>query len=114
MPLARTPFRRVAVAIHGGRAPGPRCPARAFARIEDTLSVLDKGTALTHLSVLRKIAGGPSTYRHRGGLPAKKGGNDTATGQGLLGASLRRGLRAPLRAPKIAPDDFVPLTQAIS
>ena len=40
--------RAVPLAVHGGRAPGPRVRARAFARIEDTLSVLDEGTGLTH------------------------------------------------------------------
>jgi ATP-binding cassette subfamily F protein 3 len=35
------------LAIPGGGAPGPRIRARAFAGIEDTLSVLDKGTPLT-------------------------------------------------------------------
>ncbi|MDE2451881.1 MAG: ABC transporter permease [Gammaproteobacteria bacterium] len=31
------------LAVHGGGAPGPRIRARAFAGVEDTLSVLDKG-----------------------------------------------------------------------
>src|SRR6185437_3734271 len=35
----------VPLAVLGGRAPGPRRPARVFARIEDTSSVLDEGTA---------------------------------------------------------------------
>jgi hypothetical protein len=38
----------VPLAIPGGGAPGPRIRARAFGRIEDTLSVLDEGAALTH------------------------------------------------------------------
>ncbi|HEV2443060.1 MAG TPA: ATP-binding cassette domain-containing protein [Steroidobacteraceae bacterium] len=37
----------VPLAVRGGGPPGPRIRARAFAGIEDTLSVLDKGTPLT-------------------------------------------------------------------
>jgi len=36
----------VPLAVHGGGAPGPRIRARALAGIEDTLSVLEKGTPL--------------------------------------------------------------------
>ncbi len=41
----------VPLTIPGGGAPGPRIRARAFGRIEDTLSVLDKYTALTQLTL---------------------------------------------------------------
>jgi hypothetical protein len=37
----------VPLTVHGGRPPGPAYPGRAFGRIDDTLSVVDKGTALT-------------------------------------------------------------------
>jgi two-component system chemotaxis sensor kinase CheA len=43
---AQSPSQAVPLAVHGGGAPGPAIRGGALARIEDTLSVLDKDTAL--------------------------------------------------------------------
>jgi hypothetical protein len=45
------------LAIHGGRPAGPRIRARALARIEDTLSVLDEDTVLAR-KIVQKLEGG--------------------------------------------------------
>ncbi|MGH8318800.1 MAG: D-alanyl-D-alanine endopeptidase [Steroidobacteraceae bacterium] len=56
--IASAAVQAVPLTVHGGRTSGPTIHGRAFTRIDDTLSVVDKDTALTHLASI-------SRYHHR-------------------------------------------------